>query len=75
VRLKPDIQFAAKLGFEIFQAFIAEKRDPGIAVILDGQVPAERPHLPAPDAEKIGFRGKCGTDNLFPDVPGIDDRV
>jgi hypothetical protein len=42
---------------------------------MNGQVPAERTHLAAFDAIEVGLNGKGGSDDLFPDVPGVDDSV
>jgi hypothetical protein len=50
---KAPAHFPADFLFKFRQAFIAEKNYAGIAVILKGQVAAERSKLPALDAVKI----------------------
>ena len=42
---------------------------------LQGQIPAERPTLPAFDAVKIRFGGKIRTDDLLSNIAGVNDRV
>ncbi len=72
---KTQSQLGAQLLFELLQTFIAEKRDAGVAVILDGQIAPKRTHLLALDAIKIRFRGKRRADDLLSDAPGIDNSV
>jgi len=73
--VKPLFQFPAQLLFEFFQALITIKHYPRITIILNGQVPAEGTHLTTFNAIEVGFDSKGGSDDLFPDVPGIDNSV
>ena len=72
---KTQPQLGAQLLFELLQTFVTEKRDAGVAVILDRQVAPKRTHLLALDAKEIRLRGKRRADDLLPDGPGIDDSV
>ena len=72
---KVPVQLGAEFVFVLPQAIIAEKNDPGVAVVLDGQVAPEGAEPPALDAIKIGLGSKGGRNNLLPDIPGINDRV
>ena len=65
----------AKLLFKLPKAFVAEKNYSGVAVILEGQIPTERPQLPAFDTVEIRFGSKIGTDDLLPNIPGVNDRI
>lgn len=43
--------------------------------MLKGQIPAERPPLPALDTVEVRFGNKIGTDDLLPNIPGVNDCV
>jgi hypothetical protein len=73
--LKAPVHFPAYLLFKLRQAFVTEKNHAGVAVILQGQIAAERPKLPAFDAVKISLGNEIGTDDLLPNIPGVNDRV
>ena len=74
-RLPLPAQFSAEFFFVIHQAVVAEKDHAGISVILQGQVPAERPALPALDTVKVRFGGEIRTDDLLANVAGAYDRI
>lgn len=72
---KSLFQLPAQLLFEFFQALVAKEHYPWIAIVLNGQVTAEGTQPTAFNAIEIGLHCKRGSDDLFPDVPGIDDSV
>ena len=73
--LKRPVQFGAQLIFELPQTVVAEKRDPGVPVVLESQVASEWAHLSAFDAIKISFGGEGRGNDLLPDISGIHDCV
>ena len=75
MRSNTQPQLGAQLFFELLQTFVTEKRDAGVAVILDGQVAPKGTHLLTLDAIEIGFGGKRRANDLLSDASGIDNRV
>jgi len=68
-------EFQPQFLFKFLETVVAEEGHAGVSVIADRQVTAEGLQSSAFDAIKGRFGVKVRTDNFFPDVPGINDRI